>query len=81
MDAKRVGFAIKTLRIKLGYTQHQLADCLSVTDKAVSKWERGLSVSDISIVPLLSDILNADIVNFGLAATLARENSHGQTEF
>lgn len=43
MDAKKVGKAIKVLRSRIGYTQHDLADVLGVTDKAVSKWERGVS--------------------------------------
>ena len=53
MDAQKVGMAIKKLRLKIGYTQHEIADCLCVTDKAVSKWERGISVPDISIIAML----------------------------
>ena len=63
MDAKKIGKTVKVLRTRYGYTQHQLADRLNVTDKAVSKWERGLSVPDISIISQLSDILNIDIDN------------------
>lgn len=63
MDAARVGAAIKTLRTNAGYTQHQLADVMGVTDKAVSKWERGLSVPDVSIVTKLSILLNVDVDN------------------
>lgn len=63
MDAKKVGKAIKVLRSRIEYTQHDLADVLGVTDKAVSKWERGLSVPDIAIVTRLSMILNCDVDN------------------
>ena len=63
MEPGRVGKAIKTLRLRAGYTQHALADCLNVTDKAVSKWERGLSVPDTSIVTKLSLLLNCDVDN------------------
>lgn len=63
MDATKVGKAIKKLRLQVGYTQHDIADQLSVTDKAVSKWERGLSVPDISIITKLSIILNCDVDN------------------
>ena len=63
MDAAKVGKAIKTLRLRAGYTQHGLADCLGVTDKAVSKWERGLSMPDISIITKLSVLLNVDVDN------------------
>ena len=40
-----MGNAIKTLRMKRQMTQADLAYCLDVTDKAVSKWERGVSQS------------------------------------
>lgn len=63
MDAIKVGKAIKKLRLQAGYTQHDIANQLCVTDKAVSKWERGLSVPDISIVTKLSIILNCDVDN------------------
>ncbi len=43
MDAKNVGKRIAELRKGKGWTQRQLADRLHVTDKAVSKWERGVS--------------------------------------
>lgn len=63
MDAVKVGKAIKTLRLNEGYTQHQLAQSMGVTDQAVSKWERGLSMPDVSIVTRLSDLLNVDVDN------------------
>lgn len=63
MDAEKVGKAIKILRNRIGYTQHDLADAVGVTDKAVSKWERGLSIPDVAIVTQLSLILNCDVDN------------------
>ncbi len=63
MEPSRVGKAIKTLRISAGYTQHQLADLMGMTDQAVSKWERGLSVPDVSIITKLSILLNVDVDN------------------
>lgn len=63
MNPEKVGTAIKTLRSNAGYTQHQLADLMGVTDQAVSKWERGLSVPDVSIVTKLSILLNVDVDN------------------
>lgn len=63
MDAGKIGTAIKTLRMIEGYTQQELAQYLNVTDKAVSKWERGLSIPDISIVTKLAGILNTDVDN------------------
>ena len=42
-------------------TQSHLANKLHITDKAVSKWERGLSLPDISILIPLSEILNVSL--------------------
>lgn len=61
MDINKIGKNIATLRKKKGLTQQELGDKLFVTDKAVSKWERGLSLPDISILEKLSDILDTYI--------------------
>ena len=45
IDNKKVGLAIAQLRQSKNLTQQQLAQSLHVTDKAVSKWERGVSQS------------------------------------
>lgn len=55
------GNNIRRLRIEAGYTQKTLAEALHVTDKAVSKWERGLCLPDGSLLPKLSLLLDADI--------------------
>ena len=61
MDAEKIGKLIQYLRKRLGYTQHELANRLSVSDKAVSKWERGMGIPDISLLQKLSVILDVDI--------------------
>lgn len=63
MDSKKIGAAIKKLRVAAGYTQHDLASSLDVTDKAVSKWERGLGIPDIATIPRLSLCLGVDMDN------------------
>lgn len=44
-------------------TQQELADKLHITDKAVSKWERGLSYPDVSLIPKLAEVLDISIEN------------------
>ena len=45
MNTENVGVLISKLRKEKGMTQQELADKLQITDKAVSKWERGVSHS------------------------------------
>lgn len=61
MDAEKTGRFIAGLRGELGMTQRELADKISVTDKAVSKWERGRGFPDIAILEMLSKELNVSI--------------------
>ena len=44
MDCGKVGALIRKLRLEQGMTQRQLAEKLNLSDKAVSKWERGGSL-------------------------------------
>ena len=43
MDPVKTGTLIRTLRTRLGLTQRELAERLTVSDRTISKWERGLS--------------------------------------
>ncbi|MEY8353011.1 helix-turn-helix transcriptional regulator [Lachnospiraceae bacterium 54-53] len=45
MQNSKVGDIIRTIRLEHGMTQKQLADRMNISDKAVSKWERGVSHS------------------------------------
>lgn len=63
MNTEKICVAIKILRKRKGLTQHQLADLLGMTDKAISKWERGLGTPDISVLNTLSKILDIDTDN------------------
>ena len=61
MDALKVGRSIAFLRKRYRMTQRTLADCLHISDKAVSKWERGLAIPDVSLLGKLSVLLDTDI--------------------
>ena len=52
---------IKKFRIASGYTQSELAILLSVTPQAVSRWENGQALPDITLLPLLAKYLNVSI--------------------
>ena len=61
MDAKKTGQLICESRKQHGMSQKDLADILNVTDKAVSKWERGVSFPDISLLIPLSEALEISL--------------------
>lgn len=62
MDAKKFGTFIATLRKENNMTQVELAQKLQVTDKAVSKWERGLGFPDINTIEPLADALGVSVL-------------------
>lgn len=61
MDAKKTGQFICENRKNHGMSQKELADRLNITDKAISKWERGISFPDISMLIPLSEILEISL--------------------
>lgn len=62
MDNTKTGAFIKALRTEKGLTQRELAEQLHITDRAVSKWERGLNAPDIALLEPLSEILEVSVV-------------------
>lgn len=61
LDKEKLGMAIAYLRKKVGYTQKDLANRIGISDKAVSKWERGLGMPDIAYLGKLAILLDTDI--------------------
>ena len=61
MDAKVTGAFIAQLRREQGLTQKELADCLGVTDKAVSRWETGKGLPDTALLKPLGDVLGVSV--------------------
>ena len=62
MDAKKFGSFLATLRKERGLTQAELAGKLQITDKAVSRWERGIGLPDISMLEPLSAALQITVL-------------------
>ncbi len=61
VDKEKFGEFLVSQRKEKGYTQKELADKLFISDKAVSKWERGLSLPDISLLIPMSEILGITV--------------------
>lgn len=62
MDVEKTGSFIAKLRGELGLTQRELADRIGVTDKAISKWERGRGFPDVGVLEILSKELNVSVM-------------------
>ena len=61
MDQIKTGELIKRFRTELGLTQKELAERISVSDKAVSKWETGNGCPDVSLLSVLAEVFGTDI--------------------
>lgn len=61
MNCDKVGKLINNLRKEKNMTQKQLADLMNISDKTISKWERGLGCPDVSLLPELSQRLGVNI--------------------
>ena len=61
MDQIKIGKFIAECRKQKNLTQMQLAEKLGITDKAISKWERGIAMPDSSIMLELCEILGISV--------------------
>ena len=64
MDLKKIGQYIQMKRKDLGLTQAELAEKLGMSNKSVSKWERGVCLPDVSIYMELCEILGISLNEF-----------------
>ncbi len=62
MDNMKFGKFIQELRKEKNMTQKELAQKLNLTDKAISKWERGIGFPDIAMLKPLAEIFNVSII-------------------
>ena len=76
MDCKKVGQLILKLRREKHMTQKQLADAMNLSDKTISKWERGAGCPDVTLLHELSDILGVNIEKL-LSGELNKNNADG----
>lgn len=80
MDLKKIGAYIANKRKFLGMTQRQLADKLGMSDKSVSKWERGVCLPDVSIYMELCEILGISINEFLAGEDISEEDFARRSE-
>lgn len=74
MDHYVTGAAIKALREKKKLTQAQLAETLGVSDKAISKWETGRGLPDITLLEPLAGALQVSVPELLSGRTLSNQN-------
>ena len=80
MDQVKIGKFIAGRRKSMSLTQAQLAEKLDITDKAVSKWERGMAMPDTSIMLALCDILCISVNELLSGEKIHMENSNQKNE-
>ena len=74
MDLVKIGKYVAGKRKELGLTQKQLAGKLGMSDKSVSKWERGICLPDVSVYEEYCSILGISINEFLAGEDIAQEN-------
>ena len=80
MDLVKIGKYIAGKRKALGMTQKQLAEKLNMSDKSVSKWERGVCLPDVSVYMELCEILGISINEFLAGEDIDAENVEKKSE-
>lgn len=61
MDCSKIGKLILNMRKEKNMTQKEVADAMNISDKTVSKWERGLGCPDVSLLNDLSKVFGVNI--------------------
>lgn len=78
MDKQKTGELIRNARIKKGYTQVELGDLIGVTNKAISRWEKGDSFPNIGVIEELSRILDIRIQDI-VIGEIKEQNTDSET--
>ena len=80
MDQLKIGKFIAECRKQKNLTQMQLSEKLGITDKAISKWERGFAMPDSSIMLELCDILGISVNELLSGEKISMENNNQKKE-
>ena len=80
MNQIKIGKFIAESRKKQNLTQLQLAEKLGITDKAISKWERGIAMPDTGVMLELCDILKISVNELLNGEKITMENNNEKNE-
>ena len=80
MDLVKIGKYIAGKRKNLGLTQKQLAEKIGMSDKSVSKWERGVCLPDVSLYFDLCSLLGISVNEFLAGEDIVHENIEKKSE-
>ena len=80
MDQIKIGKFIAKCRKDAGLTQMQLAEKLDITDRAVSKWETGRAMPDLSVMLELCDILKITVNDLLCGEVVTMDNYNKELE-
>jgi len=80
MDQEKIGKFISTIRKEQNMTQKDLAEKLGISINAVSKWERGICLMDISLLKPLSKLLNVSVIEIINGERLSLDTAQIKTE-
>ena len=78
MNNEQTGKLIRRLRLEQNRTQKQVAEYLNVSEQAVSKWERGLGLPDISSLNRLSECLGVNLKDLLSGELIENEEGEGK---
>ncbi len=79
MDNEKIGQFIAARRKALGMTQKELGERLFVSDKTVSKWERGASLPNVALLQPLAEVLEVDVSELLNGECQLRESTTSDT--
>lgn len=80
MDQVKIGRFIAQCRKKENLTQMQLAEKLDITDRAVSKWETGRAMPEVSVMLKLCDVLGISVNELLCGEKISMENNNQNNE-
>lgn len=81
MDAKKFGMFLANIRKEQKLTQGELAEKLNVTDKAVSRWERGVGLPDINMLEPISNALGISYAEIIQSERIGQDIEESKQEY